>query len=314
MEERKTGKRIVSFFLFLLLLSVVVFHKQIVQYLVVNIIYQKQMVIEEANEYEKEFDYVYVQRTDTFVPKQKQDLWNIVYSVLNKGWDHFTFYCSEEYENCLSDIDELTSNNEIISHINNFVHPFNSFDKLYIATNNFGKVEIQVDKTYQEDAIQEINAQVDKIIAEETNESMSVREKIKAIHDYIINHTKYDVEHESIINQNLNQKTIYHSSTAYGTLIEGKAICSGYTDAMAIFLNRLGLDNYKISSENHVWNYVKIDGNWYHLDLTWDDPVLDTNEDMLLHNFFLITTKELKEKETLQHQYEEKIYVEAKSK
>lgn len=312
MKKKKAEKPILVFFLFFLLLMVLLFHKQIIEYVVINVIYQKQTVIQDANDYEKQYDYDYVQRTDNFIPKNKQDLLNILYTILNKGWDNFTFYCPSEYENCLNDINELSENNETASNINNFVHPFNSFDKLYIATNSFGKVNIEIEKTYKEDMIAEINEQVDKIIEEEITNTMTMQEKIRAIHDYIINHAKYDIEHATIIEQNLNQKPIYPSSTAYGTLIYGKAICGGYTDTMAIFLNRLGLDNYKISSTNHVWNYVQVDDNWYHLDLTWDDPVLDTNEDVLLHNFFLITSEELKEKDTNQHRYEEEIYTKSK--
>ena len=60
---------------------------------------------------------------------------------------------------------------------------------------------------------------------------------------------------------------------------------------MAIFLNSLGVKNYKIATENHIWNAVYIDNNWYHLDLTWDDPVTkDSAVDTLSHKFFMINT------------------------
>ena len=80
---------------------------------------------------------------------------------------------------------------------------------------------------------------------------------------------------------------------------------------MAIFLNRLKLNNYKIASSNHIWNYVKLNDQWYHLDLTWDDPVSTSGENILTHNFFLITSANLEQKATTQHDYDKNIYIEA---
>ena len=79
---------------------------------------------------------------------------------------------------------------------------------------------------------------------------------------------------------------------------------------MAIFLNKMNIPNYRISSVNHVWNLVYLDGKWLHLDLTWDDPVVNTKENLLLHNFFLINSDELKKKNTGQHDYDANIFLE----
>ena len=80
---------------------------------------------------------------------------------------------------------------------------------------------------------------------------------------------------------------------------------------MKLFLDRLHIPNYKISSENHIWNLVKLDNEWYHLDLTWDDPVTSTGEDVLEYDYFLITTDELEKLETDQHIFDKNIYTEA---
>ena len=79
---------------------------------------------------------------------------------------------------------------------------------------------------------------------------------------------------------------------------------------MAIYLNKLGIKNYKISSEQHIWNYVYLDGRWYHLDLTWDDPVLSSGEEVLSDTYFLITTEELKKLNDSQHNFNTNIYQE----
>ena len=84
---------------------------------------------------------------------------------------------------------------------------------------------------------------------------------------------------------------------------------------MAIFLNRYKINNYKISSEEHIWNLIYIDGTWKHLDATWDDPVSTDGRDILLDEFFLIDTNSLQEKEKNlekeNHNFDKNIYIEA---
>ena len=79
---------------------------------------------------------------------------------------------------------------------------------------------------------------------------------------------------------------------------------------MAIFLNYYNIPNYKVVSENHVWNAVYINNAWYHLDLTWDDPILSNGENVLEHSYFLITTEKLKSLDTTQHNFNENIFTE----
>lgn len=71
-----------------------------------------------------------------------------------------------------------------------------------------------------------------------------------------------------------------------------KPVCSGYADAFALILDRLGIRNFKVSSENHIWNVVYIDNGWLHIDSTWDD---DENNINNRDNFYMINTKKLYE-------------------
>ena len=56
--------------------------------------------------------------------------------------------------------------------------------------------------------------------------------------------------------------------------------------------------------QNHVWNALKLNDGWYHLDLTWDDPITTTGQNLLEYHYFLITTNELLEKEKTQHSFD----------
>ena len=131
---------------------------------------------------------------------------------------------------------------------------------------------------------------------------MSKKEQIRAVHDYIINNTVYDTLSADEVenNKELTNKEV-HKAT--GALLDGLAICGGYSDAMAIFLNNLNIENYKLNSDKHVWNYVNLNDSWLHLDLTWDDPVTNTNENVLIYSFFLITEEELKSLDPKDHDY-----------
>ena len=95
---------------------------------------------------------------------------------------------------------------------------------------------------------------------------------IKIVHDYLIKNTDYDDELES--------NSIY---TVYGALVEKKAVCEGYAKAFKMILDELEIPcviacglarNSNRETENHAWNYVKIDDSWYAVDCTWDDPLI----------------------------------------
>jgi len=266
---------------------------------------EPKIEIPEINEY-KTFNgnYQFVQDTNNFVPNNRQDLLNIIYTTLNSGWKEFTFYCPSEYISCIDEVINITNNNVLLSNINGFVHPYNTFKSIETSYNNNGKITLNVHKTYNDEQINILNKKVDEIYSNTINDSMNDIDKIKAIHDYIINTSKYD-------NDRIGGITKYSSNTAYGNLIEGYGICSGYTDAMAIFLNKIGILNYKISSDNHIWNLVYINGKWVNLDLTFDDPVVDPPDDILSHDYFLIDTDTMLNLDKDEHNFDMSVFAEA---
>lgn len=284
------------------------YNEEIVNFLVDTFsILNKETSTLKNNIYASSREYQYVSLTNDFEPDSKQDIINIYYTILNSGMTDFTFYCSNEYKECINDINYVSNNQLLLSSINNFVPVYNSFENIETEFDSLGKVDIHITYNYNINQIHKINAKVDEIFTEVIKDDMSLEDKIKAIHDYIINNTKYDT------NRSDNKVVSYQSDNAYGALIENYAICGGYADSMKLFLDKLDIPNYKVSSENHIWNLVYLNENWYHLDLTWDDPVTSTGEDVLEYDYFLITTDELRELESDQHGFDENIYKEAKS-
>ena len=289
-----------------LFFTCLIYNDKIISYLVNTFTdFHKDASTIKNNNYASNNSYDYVQLTNDFNPKSKKDIINIYYTVINSGMDNFTFYCPNEYKNCIKDVDYISNNQALLSDVNNFVPVYNSFENIDTVFDSLGKVNINITHNYTNDQITSIENKIDEIYKEIITEDMNSETKIKAIHDYIINNTKYDIDRSD------NKVTKYHSDTAYGALIEKYSICGGYADSMKLFLDRLHIPNYKISSENHIWNLVKLDNEWYHLDLTWDDPVTSTGENVLEYDYFLITTDELEKLETDQHIFDKNIYTEA---
>lgn len=285
-------------FCFCIVLVVYIFKDSISNFITDDIVYRDSNKILTYNEYYLNYNYQYVQNIDTNKAKNKQDVLNIFYTIINSGDDNYSFYC--DYDGCIDDVKAITDNSKISSDINSFVHPYNSFKTININITNSGKVIVKNDKLYKEDEINFINTYIDTFISNNTNDGMNNKDKIKIFHDHIINNTIYDI----------NNKEASH--TAYTLIMTGRSICGGYSDIMSIYLNKLGIQNYRITSENHVWNLIYLDGIWYHLDATWDDPVASDGKQYLLHNFFLISTNELLKLDTVEHTFDTNVFLEAK--
>lgn len=306
-------KLITTLFLLGLIAFIYFDYENIVNYVMYNFVYKEDFVYEDINEYKRDYDFEFVKYTTDLKPKNKQDILNIIYSALNNGWTDFTFFCPKnEYENCTKDVEKITNNSTLISNINNYVPTFNSYNKIIVNTNSFGRINIKIDKLYGEEDIKQLKIKIDELYNKLVTDNMSDEEKIRKIHDYLINNTSYDEIRSNEIKNSEITSLKHPSNTAFGPLFTGKAICGGYTDAMALFLDKIGLKNYKVSSNNHIWNIVYINDEWKHLDLTWDDPVVNTGENILLDTFFLINTNDLLEKDKTQHEFNKEVFIEAK--
>lgn len=128
---------------------------------------------------------------------------------------------------------------------------------------------------------------------------MSAVEKEIAIHDYVVNSVVYDSE---ALNNNKNN-IIYDdeaTNTIYAALIKGKAMCEGYAEAINALLNAAGVEALIISGTAedsktgggpHAWNLVKLDGEYYHLDATWDDPTFENGKQEKSYDYFNLNDK-----------------------
>lgn len=268
---------------------------------------KKHSPIEAQNAYYRDYDFNYVKNVKNAYPNNYQELLDTIYSVINNGYQEFTFYCGSEYEACLTDIDGLGKDQETLSTINNYVHPFNSFENLKILYNDEGKVKLEFKKYYTDEDIEKLVKEVDTLYLSLYKADDTPTNNIKRIHNYIINNTKYDSQRAEL------GVLDYKSNIAYGALIEGYAVCGGYSDAMELFLEKMNIKNFKVASTDHVWNALYLDNLWLNLDLTWDDPVVSDGSDYLDDSYFLVNTDTLLQLDTTQHTFNIENYTELKS-
>lgn len=239
---------------------------------------------------------------DDYIPYNKEDIKLLIYNVLNNGWDKFTFYCPKEYKSCKNDVEEVTNDKKALSGLSNYVSPYNSYKKISTSVYVDGKVDLIITKNYTKEEIERIKPEIKNIISK-LNPNLSTKKKIIKIHDYYVMKTKYDKTRSEL------GKSNYSSNKAIGPLFENYAICSGFADTMALFLDELGVPNIKIASDKHVWNLAYVDGKWLHIDLTWDLPLENTSDN--IHTFLLINTKTLKDLDTKEHIWDNDFYLEA---
>ena len=246
-----------------------------------------------------------VSETNNFEPQNIDEIKEIYYTVLNNGWDSFTFYCPYEYTNCVSDIKKIanTQNEEHISVINNYVSPYNSYIKYNTTILDENQITLSVDRLYSDEEIEKLNNIIDSAIKGLNINVNNVKLKdIETIHDYIIKKVTYDTNYQK-------GDAISDSNKATGALFNGVALCSGYSDAFAIFMDKLSIPNFKVNSEEHEWNAIYFNNKWTHVDLTWDDDEINKNNN---RNFFMVNNTELLNKDKKEHNYNKDIYLELK--
>ena len=106
-----------------------------------------------------------------------------------------------------------------------------------------------------------------------------------------------EFERELILHDRLADHIAYEDGDrvhdAYGALVDGKAVCDGYTKAFQYLLQRVGIQSFMVTGigngVKHAWNIVRIDGKYYNVDLTWDDQKSD-----IIYTYFNITDEEIK--------------------
>ena len=151
---------------------------------------------------------------------------------------------------------------------------------------NMLSAKIEVSQTYlisEEEALA-VNASINQLVASIQDENMSDIDKVKYVNDYIVQNTVY------------SDQTNGSPHSAYTALAERKAVCQGYALLTQQMLTALGIESLYVvgyaDGVGHAWNLVNLEGQWYHLDTTWNDPLPDRGKNVR-YDYFLVTDSQL---------------------
>ena len=129
-------------------------------------------------------------------------------------------------------------------------------------------------------------AEAQRVADELITSGMSDYEVVKTLHDYLVTHCDYDYRVDI-------GNMPFVSYQAEGALLKGTAVCGGYAKAFELLLDAAGIPNVTITGfagGYHAWNLVEVDGAWYHVDATWDDPT-NRGGDYIRYTYFLKSDK-----------------------
>ncbi len=223
----------------------------------------------------------------------RDELKNIIYNeILNRSPTiKIKYYgdvvSSDGFKNMLQDvIDELLEYDHYVMYTFTSMNSKSDYTYLQNPDGSEGKIRKPIDVTitagYRTTPEQEdyVTNRVNEILDYIIEDGMSDQLKVKAIHNYIVNNVEYD--------------TSLSRFTAYDALYDGKAVCQGYTLLAYKMLNDAEIPTRIISSAKmkHSWNLVKIDDQWLHMDITWDDPIPDV-KGRILEDHLLLTDAQI---------------------
>lgn len=118
-----------------------------------------------------------------------------------------------------------------------------------------------------------IKYQIGEMVSEISGEETDLM-KEKMAHDLICEKVVYDDNFDNLAKNRFNQ-------TIYSVLCTDSTVCAGYSQTMMLLMNAVGIQCAMAFSPTHAWNMICLDGNWYYVDLTWDDQ-----KDNWIYTFF----------------------------
>ena len=148
--------------------------------------------------------------------------------------------------------------------------------------------ELAVEYEITRKQAQQVREKVNQIVRR-IPENWSDEKKVRYVNDYVVRHTAY------------NLKSKNSPYTPYSILMDREGVCDGYALTTLLLLEAAKVDvRYvvgKATGELHAWNMVKLNGNWYHLDTTWNDPV-PNRPDEVQDDYLLVSDATLREDHT----------------
>ena len=207
-----------------------------------------------------------------------------IQDTLIAAWDSFEDSCDlSSYQITAAELKAIYS--ETLNENSGYFYVSGGYSYSFLPTGYVTKVIIQYryNKAEAEPMIAAYNMAVAAAVSG-ADASWTDMEKALYINDYIARNCEYD--------------TSYSKHSAYDALVGKKAVCEGYTLAFKALAQELGLSCGIVTSSslNHAWNLVAVNGSYYHVDVTWNDPLND-RIGRARHQYFMKSTNYFKSEE-----------------
>jgi transglutaminase-like putative cysteine protease len=189
---------------------------------------------------------------------------------------------TEDDLNLIYDAIINTADFELVCPTRKYDYKYDSFSgEVYSVSPSY-----EVSSDVRDTMIQRVDTVADEIIAQTVG--LDEFQTVRFFHDYIILNCSYDDSEDTC-------------GDAYGALVQGKAVCEGYARAFKYLCDKVGIPCELVNGYadvEHMWNVVSINGEWYQLDATWDDPK-NKDGDYISYTYFNITTEEMLKDHTI---------------
>lgn len=167
-----------------------------------------------------------------------------------------------------------------------------------------GQTNIKIPFIFENEKLEQAKEEFDEKVEEVLNnapENASDYELELYFNDYIVDNCEYNKKAAKV---NIR---IANEGNAYGALIDKKAVCEGYSRAFQLLCNRANIDCVSILGETedspHQWNCVKLDDNWYHVDVTWNDT--DEDNQWVKYDYFNLSDEQISKDHDIRDLYSE---------
>lgn len=190
---------------------------------------------------------------------------------------HYTGDMSEFQKSARTILPKIIDQEDIVA------GTLSSYRQTIRTSSEKGQIEYEVKYFTSKEKDHFADQQIKKEVAKIKKTAKSDYDKVKAVNDFIVSNTSYG--------GNSGDRF-----TAYGLMKSGKAVCQGYALVTLKMLEQLNIPvRYVVGvslDQNHAWNKVKVDGKWYNLDTTWNDPTPNSPTE-IQYNYFLVSDKQL---------------------
>lgn len=195
-------------------------------------------------------------------------VYEISYKIVNNDIEYIEIDVSEDDDKKVAYVNRLR---DIVRELSGYEYEIH-------GTYNSGyrkvKLEIGKEETLKgiEKGIEDIQLKVNEV-SKKAQEYKNVKEQVEYVNRYLIENVDYDLENEN-------------AWSAYGSLLDGRAVCSGYANAFTLIMEELGIPVVEVVGYNnkskHNWNKVYIDGEWLNIDVTFNDSTGDIDRYLYL--------------------------------